>query len=1043
MPPDPPRSQARVQLRLDSMTLPSRLVKKLSNISGSLTLARQRQPPNSIERSSSMKWWRPRSFNNESKLSRPISTCLTPSIATGSERSETLPGIVGDRAVELKSSPEKIRVSRKLTASPTDLLHSGHHRSVQISSVDSQIPLLPNGPVRMKAGQTTKTTPTSTSPGRNVSSTSPSSPSWTQQAKFKRSRSPYSTLSSSRRTTLETSSWRSNVSYAARNALQSRTRSGRTFWPTATSISTRSSPRSTPSMETLEAQSRSENSNCQGSPRNQSGVLNVMDTGPWPGRSTNARFSSSTHTARPNSAPMQTRSTVSSQRSVNSRPSASSTSTEQSVEKLDGATDFSSTTSQASTTCTPCMLSEREQQLKGLLSLRRRLVDPVEPVGAGHNPEKPAFGTTTDDAHPGVAASDTSAQCAVEEIMSPPLASKRRRLDPTPITANKRPRHLRGFLWNPKDAPQSPLAELSESMAPLPRPPPSELENDTAWSTINSNPELFRIVSPVKVDVFERLLANHPNQPLVASVCRGFREGFWPFAAPVNEDFPVTWDESNLPLDEEAASFAQEYARDEEHAGRYSAPFTGALLPGMYSMPVHAVPKPHSDKMRFINNHSAGRFSLNSMIDKGLVGMRPDNVQDLARNLLHFRRTAGNVPVWLFKSDISNAYRLLPMHPLWQLKQVVTINGVRRVDRCCCFGNRGSPDLFTTFMALVLWIAINVRDIHWLLAYMDDAFSWEVQQQLVIYRPYEVALPAAQVRLLQLWDDIGVPHAPSKQLFGRQLVITGFLVDAEAMKITLPSQACSDLVAAIRSFLDNAPRRRRPLREWQRLLGWINWGLNVQPLLRPALQSSYDKITGLSIAHAPVYINASVTRDLSFIASIFEEHGGVHIMKASSWGPPEADLVVFCDACLTGLAFWIPIHNLAFVSDCPPAPPGLDDNIFWYEALTVVSALRHCISNVTPSPCRLAIYTDNLNTVQMFDSHRSLPIFTDLLLFASRLLIEAQNIDLRVWHVAGVHNTVADALSRGLFSVALQYAPSLHITTFIPPRLPLGASPQC
>jgi hypothetical protein len=39
------------------------------------------------------------------------------------------------------------------------------------------------------------------------------------------------------------------------------------------------------------------------------------------------------------------------------------------------------------------------------------------------------------------------------------------------------------------------------------------------------------------------------------------------------------------------------------------------LLPGMYSTPIHVVPKPHSTKLRLIVDHSAGSYSLNSMID--------------------------------------------------------------------------------------------------------------------------------------------------------------------------------------------------------------------------------------------------------------------------------------------------------------------------------------------------------------------------------------------------------------------------------------------
>ena len=61
----------------------------------------------------------------------------------------------------------------------------------------------------------------------------------------------------------------------------------------------------------------------------------------------------------------------------------------------------------------------------------------------------------------------------------------------------------------------------------------------------------------------------------------------------------------------------------------------------------------------------------------------------------------------LFKSDISDAYRNLPMHPLWQIKQINTIQGQRHVDRRNCFGGKGSGSLFIVFNSLVSWIGKN------------------------------------------------------------------------------------------------------------------------------------------------------------------------------------------------------------------------------------------------------------------------------------------------------------------------------------------------
>ena len=69
-------------------------------------------------------------------------------------------------------------------------------------------------------------------------------------------------------------------------------------------------------------------------------------------------------------------------------------------------------------------------------------------------------------------------------------------------------------------------------------------------------------------------------------------------------------------------------------------------------------------------------------------------------------------------------------------------------------------------MGIVLWIAINVKHILDLLAYVDDMFSWEFANNLLWYEPYTCHFPAKQALLLQLWDELGIPHEQSKQVFG-------------------------------------------------------------------------------------------------------------------------------------------------------------------------------------------------------------------------------------------------------------------------------------
>ena len=113
--------------------------------------------------------------------------------------------------------------------------------------------------------------------------------------------------------------------------------------------------------------------------------------------------------------------------------------------------------------------------------------------------------------------------------------------------------------------------------------------------TINDNPHLFKIITPVRVEVFETYLMTHPNQPFVKSVCNGLREGFWPWAETPKPGYPTTVDESKpTPMDTKKADFLRAQ-RDVELAKDYfSPPLEHGLLPGMYCTPIYAVPKPHS-----------------------------------------------------------------------------------------------------------------------------------------------------------------------------------------------------------------------------------------------------------------------------------------------------------------------------------------------------------------------------------------------------------------------------------------------------------------
>jgi hypothetical protein len=604
------------------------------------------------------------------------------------------------------------------------------------------------------------------------------------------------------------------------------------------------------------------------------------------------------------------------------------------------------------------------------------------------------------------------------------------------------PKYLRYNTWVSGRVSLS-VADWTLKALPLPSIPINELNNPITSETIHHNPSLFRIITPININRFQSLLSTHPNQLFVKSVCKGLREGFWPWADTLIEGYPTTHDESQLGVrGADETNFLRNQVQIEQDKGRFSLSFGNDLLPGMYSMPIHVVPKPGSSDLRMVTDHSFGSFSLNSMIPHNDISGYPlDTLKHLGEVLLDLHQSTQPIePLLMFKSDVSEAYRLLPVHEKWQIKQINTIDGLRYVDRCNAFGNRASGSIWISFNSLVTWIARYIKGIDNLLVYVDDSFNVARASSCILYEPFNKLMPRDQVVLMDLWTELGIPFKEKKQVFGAPLTIIGISVDPNNLTFTLPEKGKADLLAQVEDFCSipqNSRGAKFTLREWQRLAGWLNWSFNVFPLLRPCLNNFYPKISGKDRPNAEIWVNNIVRNDLQWASDHIRESSGVYLLRSLHWGESEADQILYCDACLEGMGFWYPFTSdpVAFYSPVPPdIPPHF---IFYYEALCVLSALQHA-SQTLCIPSRIMIYSDNTNTVDIFHSLRALPAYNFILRSAVDILLKS-NHQLRVQYVPSDQNDIADAISRQQFNRALTLCPKLRINFFEPPRLPLGA----
>lgn len=584
------------------------------------------------------------------------------------------------------------------------------------------------------------------------------------------------------------------------------------------------------------------------------------------------------------------------------------------------------------------------------------------------------------------------------------------------------PKFRRGYGWSDsKNTFISPAAHYSLTASPLPRPPSHLLDDSRIKLALNAYQNHIKVETPFNVPELERLLVNHPNQALVESVLWGLQNGFWPLDEG-EWDFEKDGRMENYPADEEDLEAIRAFRDKELDAKRWSEPIP-ELLAGMQVSPLFVN---HRDptKPRVITDHSAS--GLNEGIPKAEAKVRYDDMHDFGQTLHDIHLLFPNRTFILYKSDVASAFLNLPAHPLWQLRQIVIVDGKMHIVYRLVFGSRASPRIWCALSSLLCWIAIHKFDIDGIFVYMDDYYGWEFAENLVEF--HGQLRPQRQVTLLKFWDQISCPYDDKKQVHGSPLKIIGFWVDINHGTITIPPSSIADGIKAITTFLST---RRAPLREWSKLAGHLNWILNVFPIARPALTEMYRKMSGKTRPNGYIFLNREVITDLTWFRDVLPQATGVRFIQNGRWEDLAADLIMQCDATLSlGISF---VHgpNAFSYQIRPPTGTTIPD-IFFLEEIGVLSALHHAATLDHP-PRRLIIYCDNLDAVQCFSAMRASDSMHNAPLLAAANIILRSGIDFRVRHIAGKDNIRADLISRLMFDEFSRRFRG-RVCTFTPPR---------
>ncbi|XP_077309907.1 uncharacterized protein LOC143929804 [Lithobates pipiens] len=232
--------------------------------------------------------------------------------------------------------------------------------------------------------------------------------------------------------------------------------------------------------------------------------------------------------------------------------------------------------------------------------------------------------------------------------------------------------------------------------------------------------------------------------------------------------------------------------------------------------PIGLVKGKFSNKLRLVYDlsapHSSTVPSLNSLIPSEEFSLKYASV-DMAIQAILKTGTG----TWLSKADISNAFKLLPIHPsLW------CWHGIKWRQRYyfatkLTFGSKSSPWLFDTFAQALAWILLHVAQCQEVIHYLDDF--------LLIEPPGSPPRDLGKLRVV--FNNLNVPIAEHK-VEGPSQAITflGVSLDTNTMQASLPPDKLTRIRTVLRDFTHARTCTKRQL---QSLLGMLNFAMRIIP----------------------------------------------------------------------------------------------------------------------------------------------------------------------------------------------------------------------
>ena len=537
------------------------------------------------------------------------------------------------------------------------------------------------------------------------------------------------------------------------------------------------------------------------------------------------------------------------------------------------------------------------------------------------------------------------------------------------------------------------------------------------------NPLPFVRHSSLNPDALERLLADHPNRPLVDFVVGGARHGFRLGVRNYKAD--RLRQSKNLVSAERHPEALFKWIDTELRHDRISGPHLSPPHDHLQIFPVGVVSKKGYDmstKCRAIFHLSKdfgdGQPSLNAHVDHEDCTIEHDRVSNLVDSCRDLEQHGD--AVHLAAVDIVDAYRNVLLCPEEQHLvgfQVTWHDGKPRYfsDRALGFGHARGPRTFDAIVQCTQWILENRIAAAGLRARVHHLLD-----DIAIAGASRADTAAAFDMLKELLAEVGLPMQEAKTVPPTQAMdYLGLTVDTLTRTIRIPDDKRADLIRRLVQF---TAHRRIRTRDLESMIGKLGFSGVAMPALRPRINAWYSvllraKREGQAWASLSHELNRSAK---TFLAVLQHSATGPHTSFDSFAATPAGCQVSWCtDASGPDGAGGFSLANDEGNPEVFhfPWPRGWacddDDSSSTLQELVAINAV---VQHQAPHCESLAVWTDSSAAVDALakgrspnaDINKQLNLLLETAAANSCLLVVA-------WHArSGPAAQIADLMSHNL-----------------------------